>query len=81
MKEKDIMEQIFAGFDPTIKNYSLFREKRGWLNYLKEDMELPFKPENLKNFLFELLGKEENRPRGKRLFKLQQRYEFTTHPD
>ena len=81
MKEKDIMEQIFDRFDPTIKNYSLFRKKKGWLNYLREDMELPFKPENLKNLLFELLAKKENSPRGKMLFKLRQRYEFTTHPD
>jgi hypothetical protein len=28
-------------------------------------MELPFKPENLKNLLFELLAKKENSPRGK----------------
>lgn len=81
MKEKDIMEKIFDRFDPTIKNCSLFRTTEGWLNYLKGDMELPFKPENLKNLLFELLDKNENRPRGKSLFKLRQRYNFTTYPD
>jgi len=81
MKEKDIMEQIFTRFDPTIKDYSLFRKKKGWLNYLREDMELPFKPESLKNLLFELLAKKENSPRGKKLFMLRQRYEFTAHPD
>ena len=81
MKNKDIMEQIFDRFDPTIKNYSLFRKKKGWLNYLREDIELPFKPEDLKTLIFELLAKKENRPRGKRLFRLRQRYEFTTYPD
>jgi len=28
MEERDIMDQIFAKFDPSIKNYSLFRKEK-----------------------------------------------------
>lgn len=78
--QKNILTEVISNLNSNIEGHCCLRQKRGWLEFLRNG-ELPFEPRDLHRTLREVIDEDGNRPRGRKLFRLDKRYEFTAKED
>ena len=68
---KDILEKVISRLKSEKGGYCRIKHKRGWLEYL-EDGDLIFRPYELHHTLRQVIDRDDNRPRGDKLFCLKE---------
>jgi len=77
---KDILEKVISRIKSEKGGYCRIKHKRGWLEYL-EDGDLIFRPYELHHILRQVIDRDDNRPRGDKLFCLRRKVKFTAKED
>jgi hypothetical protein len=73
---KDILNEVILRLNCEKGGYCRIKHKKGWLGFL-EDGNTVFKPKDLHEILRKVIDKEENRPKGDKLFHLDKKFNFT----
>lgn len=77
---KDILKKVILRLKSEKAGYCRIKHKRGWLEYLK-DGDLIFRPYELHHALRQVIDRDDNRPRGNKLFCLRRKVKFTAKED
>ena len=73
---KNILKEVISQLNSKKGGFCRIKHKRGFLEYL-EDGDLIFKPRELRDILWSVIDSDDMRPRGKKLFSLHKKYNFT----
>jgi hypothetical protein len=79
-RKKEVTNTVLENLKTEKDGYCRVRHKRGWLGFLK-DGDPVFSPEDLNRVLKEVVGSEQMKPKGEKLFYLNRHFDFTAKED